>query len=183
VKTLLLFLCCCTLLLDAQQRFLIEERGQYGYIDSAGTTVIEPQYFARSVFSEGKAKQLRNRWLLDNEAFFLNPDGSTALETHYNEAGNFSEGLAKVLDVSWALWRYWGFIDANGKEVIAPEYSDAGDFHNGMRVGGETADPVPRRSTDIHLYGFINTAGRLVVSYQYRPRRTISPKALAMVMH
>lgn len=71
----------------------------------------------------------------------------------YSYLPAFSEGYAAVMGQN----RMWGYIDATGKEVIPCQYNGAWEFSDGLaRIdAGKSAN---------HQYGFIDTAGREVIS-------------------
>ena len=90
------FLCCLAVLLafagatvywSAKQT--PRDFGNFGYIDSAGTMVIPPQFEMAYDFSEGLAA-IR----VDNSAGFIDTTGELVVVPQFDDAGDFSQGLA-----------------------------------------------------------------------------------------
>ena len=129
--------------------------GKFGYQDSQGRVVIEPQFDEVSDFQEGLAKVR----LADNYAY-INQTGELVSEM-FPEARHFSEGLAAVKLPHKALglvpWGCkWGYVDSNGEVVIESKFDLAGDFTEGLglvKIG--------------HKYGYIDTTGEIVVAPQF----------------
>jgi len=93
-----------------------------GFIDKAGTIVIEPMYAYADHFSEGLAAvQIDGKW------GYIDSAGNIIIEPQFDNAGTFSEGLASV-----KLEDKWGYIDRNGNVVIEPQFEEAGDFSQGL---------------------------------------------------
>ena len=65
----------------------------YGYIDPSGNMVIQPEYDAAGMFSEGRAAVLS-----DGLWGYVNATGEVVLSLQYSQAGRFSSGLAAVGD-------------------------------------------------------------------------------------
>jgi hypothetical protein len=96
--------------------------GIWGYIDTSGTMVIEPQYDDARIFSEGLAPvEIDGRW------GYIDIHGNMVIDLQFEDAGIFSEGLAAVM-----VGEKWGYIDKNGNMVIEPQYEDAGYFSEGL---------------------------------------------------
>lgn len=129
--------------------------GKFGYQDSQGRMVIEPQFDEVSDFQEGLAKVK----LADNYAY-INQTGEFVSEM-FPEARHFSEGLAAVKLPHKALglvpWgSKWGYVDISGEVVIASQFDLAGDFTEGLglvKVGNK--------------YGYIDTTGEIIIAPQF----------------
>lgn len=91
----------------------------YGYIDSTGSVVIDPQYMAAGNFSEGLA--IVNQ---DNRYFVINTKGEVVLRTT-NYLNDFHQGLASFLD---SKTYKSGYINTEGKVVMKAAYDYAGNF-------------------------------------------------------
>lgn len=134
----------------------VAKEGKWGFIDTAGKWVIDPQFEQTGIFADGFAPVLvGGRWgYIDrNGKFVVNPQYDSAQEFHegfariqsngkvgfvntkckmvvdakYNWASVFSEGLAPV-----ATDGGWGFIDTKGEMVIKPDFDSADSFKNGL---------------------------------------------------
>jgi hypothetical protein len=119
---------------------------KYGFADSKGNIVIEPQFESANEFSEGLALvELGGHWV------YVNETGSVAIQIATQDAQGFSEGLAPV-KVRWQ----WGFIDKTGALVIQPQFESADQFSEGLacvKVKGK--------------HGFIDKKGRSVIKPQF----------------
>lgn len=104
---------------EAVMLFPIVKEGKWGYMDKAGTVVIEPQYQLAWDFHEGLA-------CVGLSAFrgFIDKTGEVVIPLKYGWAGRFSEGLARVNrhknmygeHVEWyRATAGWGYLDHAGK--------------------------------------------------------------------
>jgi hypothetical protein len=95
---------------------------KHGFIDKAGTVVIESIYDFADHFSEGYAAvNVEGRW------GYIDSIGNMVIEPQFEEAGIFSEGLAAI-----EIDGKWGYIDKSGKVVIEPQFTDACSFSEGL---------------------------------------------------
>ncbi len=101
--------------LDIEQKdkaglFAISRDGKWGFIDSSGKVVIEPQFEAAYPFTEGLSRiQLNGEW------GYINREGALVIKAQFDGADRFSEGLARV-----QAGHKWGYIDTTGKYVFEP---------------------------------------------------------------
>lgn len=108
----------------------INDRGKWGFIDSAGQEIIPPAYDDAEIFSEGLAAVCKNeKW------GFINKNGEVVIPLEYDEVNNFSEGMAAVCKD-----RKWGFIDETGKEVISLDYTAVYPFTEGVAAAQKVSD-------------------------------------------
>jgi hypothetical protein len=82
----------------------------YGYVNTSGDMVIEPQYNQAWNFVEGMA-----RVRVDGKWGFIRPDGSVAIAPEFDLAWDFSGGLALV-----EIDGRYGYIDTSGAYVWEP---------------------------------------------------------------
>ena len=136
----------------------VKVEGLYGYINTAGQFVIEPQFEVALEFSEGLAvvgKTFGN----DRRYGYINEKGELAIPIMFRDAREFSEGFAVV-----GLRNQYGFIDTTGKFIAEPVFDKAFEFSEGMaRVGNceRTMEGLACR------YGFIDKQGKTVIKPQY----------------
>ncbi|KPP98617.1 MAG: WG repeat protein [Bacteroidetes bacterium HLUCCA01] len=161
----------------------------YGYIDPSGNMVIQPEYDAAGMFSEGRAAVLS-----DGLWGYVNATGEVVLSLQYSQAGRFSSGLAAVETAEG--WQYvgldgetiiqpgfrlafagpfadglapvqttegWGYIDENGVLTIPVRFEEAFAFSQGLA-----------RFRSGSYYGFINTSGEVVIQPQFDEARDFS---------
>ncbi|MEM1042562.1 MAG: WG repeat-containing protein [Bacteroidota bacterium] len=97
---------------------------QWGYLDAAGDTVIEPQFQLALRFSEGLAP------VVDGGRFgYVDTTGALVIEPQFELAGAFREGLAPVRQEG-----RWGFADASGRLAVTPQYDLAFAFSGGRAL-------------------------------------------------
>jgi hypothetical protein len=134
----------------------IIQNGRFGFIDSKGRVVIKPQFLVAFAFSEGLAavaigKSQRN-WV-----GFVDTTGRIVFETDGSPSEkSFSCGVAALLANSSSSHYY---VDKKGK-WIAGYYADAKDCTEGL-CAVRTESMGPRH------WGYINTAGAIIVKGQY----------------
>jgi hypothetical protein len=131
---------------------LAGEEGSYGYVDAEGNTVIEPQYYEASNFSEGLAAVLLNGYGYG----FIDTSGNMVFESHFQNIRSFSEGLAAVCPAENNPERLWGYIDTAGNMVIEPQFDEAYDFSDGYAQ-------VSLPGEDEVGFGYVDTEGNLVL--------------------
>ena len=82
----------------------IKEQGLYGYIDSIGNRVIEPQYLWASIYKNGLALAVVD-----------------TIYKEYKDSVAFDAGEDEKLTLKNALFIKYGFINKSGDFVISPE--------------------------------------------------------------
>jgi hypothetical protein len=157
--------------------FPISIEGKWGYIDAAGTVVIEPRFLSARDFSEGLAVVEIAGTSEEDRAFkrtyegFIGPDGKFVIPPQppagireipgYDsyQYSDFHEGLARihVNDASGMD----GWIDRNGRLAIPPKFHSYGDFLEGLAYA-ETWRPWNRPGSQKR--GFINKQGKFVIT-------------------
>ena len=151
--------------------------GKWGFIDTTGKWVVDPQFEGARNFADGLAPVLvGGRW------GYVNRKGKFAVNPQYDYGDEFSEGLARF--VSGGKWGFidtkgrvvvdakvlalgrlsdglaqvqteegWGFIDRTGKMVVSPQFDTVDAFQNGLA-----------RVTALGKEAYITTAGAFVVN-------------------
>jgi len=105
----------------AQDLYIIERDGFYGFSDKSGKPVIAPRYGAVEPFREGLAPVYQaGSW------GFIDAKGQMQIEPAFWDANAFSDGLAAVHKGGW------GYIDRTGKAVIPARYLQARGFSEGV---------------------------------------------------
>ena len=138
--------------------------GKWGFINTEGKYIIDPQFDYAGDFSEGLAPiYVNGNW------GYINKNGDSAITPQYDYAFPFSEDLAAVCEKtesnSFELEMYsCGFINHDGKEVIKPQF----DIMLGSRGGNvwESKDisfSDGLASVQIgERYGYINKKGEFI---------------------
>ena len=126
--------------------FYSANRYTYGYIDTTGSYVINPQFDEAGDFHKGLALvKFGGKW------GFIDTTGRYVVNPQFDDAFDFSEGLARV-----KFGGKWGYIDTTGCYVINPQFGDAEDFNEGL-AAVELGDK----------WGYIDTTGRYVLNPQF----------------
>ena len=164
------------------QLFPICLHGKYGFIDSAGTVLVPPQFDSATTFQEGLARiQVKGKW------GFIDTAGNVVIQPTFDDCSAFSDGFAvvKTRDKS-------GYIDLSGDFRIEPKYYRCESFEDGIAKIQETMmmkpvfiDKTGTVVLDQHNYllshhheglincstragwGFINRAGSFVIPPKY----------------
>jgi hypothetical protein len=155
----------------------------WGYMNTTGECVINPQFHETMDFSEKfAAVKLNNKWGFinrngifeinpqydgakdfcgklapvkkDNEWGFINNKGELVIDYQFEDANIFSDDFAAV-----KLGNKWGFINRDGQYVINPIYSDAGYFCEGLA-------PVKSEKHE-NKWGYVDKHGQFVIEPQY----------------
>ncbi len=102
--------------------FKIRQNGSFGFIDSDGEIVIEPQFFDVAEFRNGFSKALFNdKWAL------LDSVGRLFIKRLYHFIGTAEEDFVRV-----QLVFRWGFLDKKGSEAVPCQFEEASDFREGL---------------------------------------------------
>jgi hypothetical protein len=110
---------------------LAGEEHSYGYVDAAGNTVIEPQYYDAYHFSEGLALvQLSYQ----GDYGFIDTSGNMVIEPQFDDAYDFSDGYALV-SFPGVDDNGFGYIDTEGNLVLRNEVDGTSTNHQGLAVG------------------------------------------------
>ena len=132
---------------DSEGFLKYDKDNKFGFIDTNGNVVIEPQFEDISEFSEGLAAvKLNNNW------GYIDKSGKIVIKCRFENAMDFKEGLAPV-----KAFGRWGFIDKTGKIVIKVQYYGAKCFSEGLAA-------VIQENRG---YGYIDKHDKLVIGYQY----------------
>lgn len=139
---------------DADTLFPVIKNDKWGYINSSGKIVVEPQYDHASQFAEGLG--LVKTGKPDEKIFCIDAKGKKVfdLKSDWSHMNPYSDGLAAVKDKGNGLY---GYIDHKGQFVIPCKYSSAADFSEGL-AKVELKDSQNKVSV-----GFINTKGEMVI--------------------
>ena len=111
----------------------VDEEGRYGYIDSSGEVIIEPQYGYANFFSEGMAFVV-----IDEKGAYINEKGEVITSGDYFYGDSFCNGLAVVYyyDIKGNEEddEISAVINKDGKEVLRDKYDYVTTEYNGFIV-------------------------------------------------
>lgn len=176
-------------------RYIIRQRGRFGFIDQSGDIVIEPQYLAVEDFEAGFTRvQLLDHWV------HLDHLGRPLLKHLFRQIQHFSEDRAAV-----QLAQRWGFIGTNGELCIPCQFNAVGRFREGLVAAGAEGrwgyldpkgywaiDPVFDYAHDFNQglaparlsnqYGYIDPDGEWIIPPAFHLCLPFSEAGLAIVV-
>jgi hypothetical protein len=120
--------------------------GKWGFMDTTGKWVIDPQFEGAAGFADGRAPVK-----VGGRIGYVDLAGKFVVNPQYDQGNAFDEGYA-----SFANGGKWGFIDTKGQEVCAAKFLAVGDFSDGL---------APAQTED--GWGFIDRTCKLVISPQF----------------
>lgn len=135
----------------------------FGYVDMSGNFVIQPQYEYAEAFSpDGIAKVT-----VSGKYAFINTSGELITDTVFSQAGNFSEGFAVV-----TVDGQQGLLKTDGTYGIAPgKWKFPEPVNQGLLVFRDEKG----------LYGFLDTAGNVVIEPQFTQAKSFREDGYAPV--
>lgn len=157
----------------------------WGYMDTTGKVVIEPEFPMAGFFQEGLAYvQIDNALgyinekgdvvilpeypaatsflnglasvMIDEDWMVINKDGEIVMDSYFARPMVFTDGLAKF-KLEMGLRSKYGFINIYGDTVIYPRYEMASDFSEGLCMA----------TIDGSNYGYIDTKGDWVIQPEF----------------
>jgi hypothetical protein len=108
--------------LTQRELFQFKKNNLIGFMDAAGTIVIEANYTSASNFSNGLAAVQ-----LNDKFGYIDKGGQLIIPYSFDEVFDFTSGTAIVEKNG-----YLGLIDANGKYLLNPIYDDIGPIREGF---------------------------------------------------
>ena len=136
--------------------FPIQQSEKWGYINSKGEVVIQPQFAEAWPFSEGLAAAC----IEHDKCGYIDETGKFSINPQFQTALRFSDGLAAVVTDGKV-----GYVDKTGKLVVNPQY-EAENRHGG-RIGLATFSEGLARVKSNGKFGFIDKTGKVVISPQF----------------
>ncbi len=138
-------------------------KNKWGFINSSGEIVIQPQYEFVSDFSNGLAvfsQKVKNEVLKG----YINTKGEIVINAQFKNAYDFNNDLALI-----NMNEKWGFINTEGKIIINPQFENADFFAEDLCVIKQGDN-----------YGFIDKTGKIIINPQFKQAGSFSEK-LAVV--
>lgn len=137
---------------ETPELFLIRQNGKWGYINSKGEVVIQPQFERAWFFSEGLAAAC----LEGGKCGYIDQTGKFIINPQFQAALRFSDGLAAVL-----VGDKVGYVDKNGKYAINPQFSSGVDFELCTFSEGLARVRVGDN------FGYIDKTGKIIINPQF----------------
>ena len=162
------------------------ENGKWGFMDTAGKTVLSPVYDECYDFTDGHAVVRKDGFwgIIDAEgesttgfvftlmrdfsdglayaeggniSYYVSPEGKSYRLSPKFEYGDFSEGYAPVKKKKKKNGK-WGYIDKKGAVVIEPAYDTVNNFSNGVALVCKKQDYfyINRRGSKRNIDGAAN---------------------------
>jgi hypothetical protein len=152
---------------DSNSLTRAKKNGKWGFLNSAGSFAIAPQFDWASKFSEGLAAVL-----VSKRYGFIDESGGFVIKAMYKDAGDFSEGLARVKIGGATVYPYgvtmgkrndnnWQFIDRSGNTVFKIKADEVGDFSEGL------ASARIIKSNRYLLCGYLDKQGGWAIAPQF----------------
>ncbi len=139
--------------------FPITQNRKWGFINSQGEIVIQPQFELVLPFTENLAVACLSR----EKCGYVDEAGKFVINPQFDRAGRFSEGLAAV-----TVGGKVGYIDKAGKYVVNPQFatgsSDPSFF---MSLTFNTFSEGMAQVKVGDKIGFINKSGKIVINPQF----------------
>jgi len=163
IITFLLFLSCTQRRHEPGQLSPFEQDSLWGYKDTHGTVVIEPQYYVAHDFStHGIAA------VADGSGWsYIDVKGNVVIKPYLYDNGPdyFQEGLARFTKDN-----KFGFFDEKGQVQIKPKFDFALPFFEGLAVVGMDCQVIQEGEHNVTSggkWGFINNKGKLVIPLNF----------------
>lgn len=120
----------------------------YGYIDTKGKYVINPQFDNAGGFSDNGLANVKSgdKW------GYINIKGEYVIEPQFDIAYTFDGATAVVKQGN-----KWGLIDKNGVYKLTPTYADIGRFSEGLAYFAD----------DNGRIGYLDTDGQEIIPAQF----------------
>ncbi len=131
---------------------LFNNQWRWGFINSAGETVIEPKYEKVKDFKFGCC------WVKEfgGDFVLINKSGQVISQRSYSKVGNFMEEMCAVYDDI-----KMGYVDATGKEVLACKYTGSPAYSDGLVC-------LCLADANVELYGFFDKNGKQVIPFKFK---------------
>ena len=138
-------------------------KGKWGFINTEGKIVIQPQFEGVSNFGDGFAVFLTT--VKEEKLYgYINVKGEIVINAQFSNATSFNESLARI-----QLNEKFGFIDTEGKMVINPQFDAVSGFNEGLAIIRQGEN-----------YGFIDRSGLIVINPQFNMASLFNEKLAAI---
>jgi hypothetical protein len=140
------------------------ETHRWGYINTSGEMVIQPQWEQAGGFGAGGLAAV----LVGEKWGYIDAEGSLKINPQFDMVGDFEDGpggpLAEVAVNADASSYRWGVIDAEGAYKINPQFRAISDFDDNGRAVVSSGEK----------FGMVDTSGTYVINPMYDDLRAIT---------
>ena len=140
----------------------------WGYKDTFGTVVIEPQFVNAREFKEGLAVVRTGQG--KGPYGFINAKGDFVIPSQYMEANDFSDGIALIVTGDVDNYRNY-YIDTSGKMLFdGKEFLMATDFKEGYAVvltKGSPSFDIHDEDLKVRRFSYINKQGEYATELEF----------------
>lgn len=183
------------------------ENNRWGYIDSAGEVIVEPQFFSAQRFSEGLGAVRQ-----DGFYGYVDLEGKISIKQQYDYAEPFRDGIAlvysegkrsiisrkgetivpacfdkiertsisSVLKVQTFSGK-WGLYNTNGRLIIDTAWGRIGSFGGGL-LSVDRFRPDGSYNTSRTTCSLIDTAGTTIIPFGKYNEISLSPGGIAIAL-
>lgn len=159
----------------------------WGFIDSTGKFVIDPQFPKVGRFSNGLAPAIQRGSIRPGsyreQYGYIDHTGKFVIQPQFVDAEPFAEGLAavKIGGDPYGFDGQWGYIDTTGQFVISPQFQDTlgavSNFSEGL-----AAITIPNSQFGNNgKTGYIDRTGHFVILPQFNQVSSLFVNGLAYV--
>ncbi|MGE5678472.1 MAG: WG repeat-containing protein, partial [Pseudomonadota bacterium] len=128
----------------------------WGYINSEGKVVIEPQFEWAQKFSDGKAVVRLSEGVFE----IIDKEGKLSKLINNDNISNLSEGAFVYTAAAGEGTRKYGYMTVDGEVMLEAVYSEAQKFEDGLAIVNAAVDYG-------NEYGVINKDGEFVIPAKY----------------
>lgn len=146
-----------------------KEPAKFGYVDTTGKLVIQPQFDMAGSFSEGLAVVV-----VDLKSGYIDKTGAFVIQPQFSYADPFHDGLAAVWNKDESgngpFYGKYSYVDTSGKVVIQPEANspnptnekiETNPFDTGVAFN-EGMAVIEVGQIGHYKYGYIDTTGKVI---------------------
>lgn len=133
------------------------KKEKWGFKNTSGKVIIQPQFDTVGKFVEGLAVVEKN-----GKLGMINKQNKLVVPYKYFYISDMKDGVAIVSNDRY----YKGLIDKNGKEIVKPQYDDMFTFEYGRAVVKKNGK-----------YGYIDKSGKVKIKIEYMDAFSFTPNS------